>query len=35
MKGDKFEQATGYVTPGWPTLVAELASDDTPYEKWQ
>jgi dTDP-4-dehydrorhamnose reductase len=35
MKGDRFEQATGYVTPGWPGLVAELASDDTPYEKWQ
>ncbi len=35
MKGDKFEQATGYVTPGWPTLVAELASDDTPYDQWQ
>jgi dTDP-4-dehydrorhamnose reductase len=35
MKGDKFEQATGYVTPVWPALVAELASDDTPYEKWQ
>jgi dTDP-4-dehydrorhamnose reductase len=35
MKGDKFEQATGYVTPGWSTLVAELASDDTSYEKRQ
>ena len=33
MKGDKFEQATGYVSPGWPTLVAELASDDTVYDK--
>ena len=35
MKGDKFAQATGLVCPSWPELVAELASDDTPYEKWK
>lgn len=35
MKGDKFARATGYVPPDWPSLVAELASDDTPYEKWR
>ncbi len=35
MKGDKFAQATGYVCPDWPSLVAELANDDTPYDKWQ
>jgi dTDP-4-dehydrorhamnose reductase len=35
MKGDKFEQATAYVSPDWPTLVDELASDDTPYDQWQ
>jgi len=35
MKGEKFAQATGCVSPDWPALLAELASDDTPYEKWQ
>jgi dTDP-4-dehydrorhamnose reductase len=35
MKGDKFARATGLVTPTWPELVDELATDDTPYEKWK
>jgi dTDP-4-dehydrorhamnose reductase len=35
MKGDKFAKATGHVCPPWPELVAELANDDTPYEKWK
>jgi dTDP-4-dehydrorhamnose reductase len=35
MKGDKFAQATGFSCPPWPELVAELANDDTPYEKWK
>lgn len=35
MKGDKFALATGCVCPSWPELVAELAKDDTPYEKWK
>jgi dTDP-4-dehydrorhamnose reductase len=35
MKGEKFVQATGYEPPAWPALVAELASDATPYEKWR
>lgn len=35
MKGEKFARATGYTCPGWPALVAELAGDETPYERWQ
>ena len=35
MKGDKFVQATGYACPDWRSLVVELASDDTPYDKRQ
>jgi dTDP-4-dehydrorhamnose reductase len=35
MKGEKFTQATGLTCPSWPELVAELTSDDTPYEKWK
>ncbi len=35
MLGDKFHQATGLVCPSWEKLVAQLASDTTPYEKWR
>ncbi len=35
MSGKKFENATGGVCPAWPELAAELASDETPYEKWK
>ena len=34
MKGDKFREATGYVSPPWPELVRRLAEDPTPYTKW-
>jgi dTDP-4-dehydrorhamnose reductase len=35
MRGDKLRAAIGYVCPPWPELVAELASDPTPYERWR
>jgi dTDP-4-dehydrorhamnose reductase len=35
MSGEKFAQATGYRTPAWPELLADLRSDPTPYEKWR
>jgi dTDP-4-dehydrorhamnose reductase len=35
MRGEQFAQATGYVRPAWPELVAELAKDETPYEQWR
>jgi len=35
MIGDRFLQATGYPSPGWPSLIAKLANDPTPYEKWR
>jgi dTDP-4-dehydrorhamnose reductase len=35
MKGKKFESATGYVSPGWPELISELANDKTTYEEWR
>ncbi len=35
MKGDKFEKVTGQRCPTWPELAAELANDDTPYDKWK
>lgn len=34
MRGDKFQQATGYVAPSWSQLVDSLAYDNTPYEEW-
>ena len=35
MIGDAFLRATGYRSPVWPGLVAQLANDPTPYEKWR
>lgn len=35
MKGEKFTTATGRVCPPWPDLAAELANDNTPYERWK
>ena len=35
MAGDAFLRATGYPAPDWPDLVAQLANDPTPYEKWR
>jgi dTDP-4-dehydrorhamnose reductase len=35
MKGDKFTKATAIVCPPWAKLVAELAGDDTPYDRWK
>ena len=32
--GDKLRSATGYVSPSWPELMANLANDPTPYKKW-
>lgn len=34
LNGDRFAGATGYVCPSWPSLVAELAADRTPYSQW-
>jgi len=34
MKGDKLKEATGYVSPPWPELMANLANDPTPYKEW-
>jgi dTDP-4-dehydrorhamnose reductase len=35
MLGTRFAQATGYVTPTWDDLVAQLVSDETPYSRWR
>ncbi len=34
LNGDGFRVATGYVSPPWPQLVADLAADPTPYPDW-
>jgi len=34
MRGDKLQAATGYVSPPWPELIANLATDPTPYKEW-
>jgi dTDP-4-dehydrorhamnose reductase len=35
LRGDKFEAVTGYVSPHWRDLTAQLANDETPYEEWR
>lgn len=34
MVGDKFREATGYVSPPWEVLVKNLVDDPTPYDRW-
>jgi len=34
MRGDKLRAAIGYQAPPWPELIAQLAEDPTPYERW-
>jgi hypothetical protein len=34
MKGDKLRVTTGYQSPAWPELIANLANDPTPYKAW-
>jgi dTDP-4-dehydrorhamnose reductase len=35
LRGEKFDAATGYTCAPWPEMVAQLASDDTPYNEWR
>jgi dTDP-4-dehydrorhamnose reductase len=34
LDGSRFRAATGYLAPDWPTLIAELVRDETPYDDW-
>jgi len=34
MSGERFRKATGYVSPSWDELTAQLANDPTPYTDW-
>ncbi len=34
MRGDKFEQATGYRSPSWPALMQDLADETEQYREW-
>jgi len=35
LNGDRFAAATGFQPPSWTEMVAEVASDPTPYESWR
>ena len=35
LNGRRFTKATGYTAPTWREMIAELASDPTPYVQWQ
>jgi dTDP-4-dehydrorhamnose reductase len=35
MVGVKFESATGIIAPDWPSIIARMVEDKTPYERWR
>jgi dTDP-4-dehydrorhamnose reductase len=35
LDSSRFRQATGWQPPSWDSLVDELASDPTAYERWR
>jgi dTDP-4-dehydrorhamnose reductase len=35
LDGRRFQAATGYVAPEWPAMIAEMAADPTPYDRWR
>ena len=35
LDGGRFRSATAYEAPGWPDMIAEMAADDTPYDRWR
>jgi dTDP-4-dehydrorhamnose reductase len=34
LNSSHFREATGYVPPGWPSMVQEMAADPTPYDSF-
>ena len=35
MTSDRFWAETGWTQPNWPDMISEMASDPTPYDRWQ
>jgi dTDP-4-dehydrorhamnose reductase len=35
LDGSSFQQATGLTIRGWDDMIADMASDPTPYEEWR
>jgi dTDP-4-dehydrorhamnose reductase len=35
LDGRRFRAATGFQAPSWPTMVADLAADPSPYDRWR
>ena len=35
LDGRRFAAATGFVAPAWPTMIAALAADPFPYDRWR
>jgi dTDP-4-dehydrorhamnose reductase len=35
LDGTRFADATGYTAPSWAEMIAELAADGTPYDRWR
>nr|MBA3672360.1 SDR family oxidoreductase [Gemmatimonadaceae bacterium] len=35
LRGDRLFEATGYRSPSWDEMLSELATDPTPYDRWE
>jgi dTDP-4-dehydrorhamnose reductase len=35
LDGTRFNEITAYRAPDWPAMIAEMAADPTPYDKWR
>jgi dTDP-4-dehydrorhamnose reductase len=35
LDGTRFRDATGYTAPDWPAMIAGMAADETPYDRWR
>ncbi len=35
LRSDRFRAATGFSPPPWPDMLAQMAADPTPYDRWR
>ena len=35
LDGSRFRDATGFIAPGWETMIEQLARDPIPYDQWR
>jgi dTDP-4-dehydrorhamnose reductase len=35
LDSSRFRALTAFVPPSWPEMIGEMASDETPYDRWR